>query len=295
MRRVIFLCLFGLLLSSLQAQVKTKVKIIERVEGLVKSKSDTIIQINKGDTLISVSEPFATDSINVTTRRFKINVGPNGLDIIKNDSMKNRKVVTRFLLMDIGFAGYLQDGSFNLTPENEFLDTKGGKSRNINLQLFTQRVRFAHQHMNFSYGLMFEFNKYRLANDVKLIPGQAPLSFAPSSTNYRKNKLKATYLYIPLMLGFETNPDKIGKSFRMRAGLYGGILLSSKQKLIGKITDREKIKDDFNLTKFRYGLRGEIGYGFINLYVHYAFSPMFKDNQGPNLHPINFGFMLLPF
>lgn len=292
MRRVLLLSLLGLTMLLGKAQTNTKVRIIER---MVENNTDTTVIINKGDTLIRIREPFFTDSVVVTTKRFNINIGSTGLSIVKNDSTAQRRVVTRFLLMDIGFAGFLQNGSFNLTPENEFLDSKSGKSRNINLQLFTQRVRFANNHMNFSYGLMFEFNKYRLTNDIKLIPGESPLAWEDSDTDYRKNKLKATYLYMPLMIGVESNPDKIARSFRVRAGVYGGILVNSKQKLIGKITDREKIKDDFNLTKFRYGIRGEIGYGFVNFYVHYGLNGMFKGNQGPDLSPINFGFMLLPF
>lgn len=295
MRRLLLIALLGFAISNVQAQVKTKVKIIEQNKTESSVESDTVMIIRSGDTIIQVNEELDVDEVNVALRRFNISVGANGVRVTKNDSIKHKKVVTRFLLLDIGFAGYLQDGSFNLSPQNEFLDTRGGKSRNVNLQLFTQRVRFAKNHANFSYGLMFEFNKYRLANNVQLIPGEAPLSYIDLDKNLRKNKLKATYLYVPLMLGYESNPEKVGKSFRVRAGLYGGILVSSKQKLIGKITDRTKIRDDFNLTKFRYGLRGEIGYGWVNFYVHYAFSPMFKDGQGPLLHPINFGFMLLPF
>lgn len=288
MKRLILGSLLGVIMFTSYGQDRVKAKIYEKVSR------DSSVIISDGDTILRVNENYDFDSVVVNTKRFHISVGESGVTVTKQDSIPKR-VVTRFMLLDIGFAGYLQNGSFNLTPDNEFLDTKFGKSRNVNLQLFTQRVRFAQQHMNFSYGLMFEFNKYRLANDVKLVEGIAPLTFTPSETEYRKNKLKATYLYIPLMLGVETKPEKMGKSFRVRAGVYGGILTSSKQKLIGKITDREKIKDDFNLTKFRYGMRGEIGYGFINFYVHYAFSPMFKENQGPDLNPINMGIMLLPF
>ena len=289
MQKLLLTALLGIFMSTSFAQnVKTKIRIIE-------SGNDTIVKVNDGDTLIRVRQEFDVDTVVVILNRFNVSVGPNGLSITRKDSTKNKKIVTRFLLMDIGFAGFLENGSFDLSPENEFLDTRGGKSRNINLQLFTQRVRFAENHMNFSYGIMLEFNKYRLSNDVRLIPGEAPLSFEQLETKLRKNKLKASYLYIPLMFGVETKPKNMLKSFRLRAGMYAGINIGSKQKMIGKITEREKERDDFNLTKFRYGFRGEIGYSLINLYVHYAFSPMFKDGQGPELQPLNFGIMLLPF
>ena len=288
MKRVLLFAMLALFALEIQAQVKTKVRIIERP-----ASRDSTVVIRQGDTVIMVREPLDVDSISVSTRRFDISVGPDGVLITKNEEEK--RLVTRFLLMDIGFAGFLSDGSLNMPEELEFLDLRGGKSRNVNLQLFTQRVMFAKNHMNFSYGLMFEFNKYRLQNDIRLVEGESPLMFEVVDKDLRKNKLKAAYLYIPIMFGVESKPEKLGRSFRARAGMYAGVLTSSKQKLIEEITDREKIRDDFNLNRFRYGIRGEMGYGFVNFYVHYSLAPMFKDGQGPELQPINFGIMLLPF
>lgn len=291
MKRVLFIgltAIFMLASAVSNAQVKTKVRIIERTDA------DTVI-LRQGDTVIYVKERFATDSIHVQSRRFDVKVGPDGVLVTKNEDAKNKRLVTRFLLLDIGFAGFLSEGSFNLPPEQEYLDLRFGRSRNVNLQLFTQRVRFGDNHLNFSYGLMFEFNKYRLQNDVRLIEGVSPLMWEDVGMELRKNKLKAAYLYLPVMFGVESNPDRVMKSFRLRAGIYAGVLTSSKQKMVGSITDREKNRDDFNLNRFRYGFRGEIGYGLINFYVHYSFAQMFKEDQGPDLQPINFGLMLLPF
>ena len=291
MKRVLLLCLIAGIISTPQivnAQVKTKVRIVER------TKADTNVVIRSGDTVIYLNENFHTDSINVSLRRFNIQVGDGGVLVTKNDEGKKR-LVTRVLLMDIGYAGFLSNGSLNMPAELEALDLRGGKSRNVNLQLFTQRVLFAKKHLNFSYGLMFEFNKYRLQNDVRFMEGSSPLTWEFLEDDLRKNKLKAAYLHIPIMFGVESNPEKLTKSFRARAGVYAGILTSSKQKMVTKIADREKNRDDFNLNRFRYGIRGEMGYGLVNFYVHYSFAPMFKDGQGPELQPINFGIMLLPF
>jgi hypothetical protein len=250
--------------------------------------------IRSGDTVIYVRERFDTDSIQVQWRKFNVQVGEGGV-LVTRDKDEQKRLVTRVMLMDIGFAGFLSDGSLNMPAELEAFDLRSGRSRNVNLQLFTQRVLFAKQHMNFSYGLMFEFNKYRLQNDVRFMEGSVPLTWEVLDKDLRKNKLKAAYLHIPIMFGVETNPDKLTKSFRVRAGGYAGILTSSKQKLVNTIGDREKNRDDFNLNKFRYGIRGEMGYGLVNFYVHYSFAPMFKEGQGPDLQPINFGIMLLPF
>lgn len=282
--------LLGLLMAGASAQVKTQVRIIER------NTEDTTLTIFNGDTILQLKDSsIGADSVSLETRRFKVNVGPDGVLVTRNDDEDRKKVLTRFLLMDVGFAGFLDNGSLNVRPEYEAFDLRSGKSRNINLQLFTQRVPFAKDHLNFSYALMFEFNKYRLSNDVRLAEGVNPLTWEFLEESLRKNKFKATYLYVPLMFGLETNPEKVMKSFRMRGGFYAGVLVGSKQKLIEKITEREKNRDDFNLSKFRYGIRGEMGYGLVNFYVQYSLAEMFKSGQGPELQPINFGVMLLPF
>jgi hypothetical protein len=284
--------LFGLLACftlTAYGQAKTKVRVVERTDA------DTVV-IRQGDTVIYVKERLSVeDSIRYQGRRFNVQVAPDGVLITKNEEAKNKRLVTRVMLLDVGFAGFLYEGSLNMPPELEYLDLRGGGSRNVNLQLFTQRVRFAQNHMNFSYGLMFEFNKYRLQNDIRLIEGSNPLMWEDAGKELRKNKFKAAYLYIPIMFGVESKPERFMKSFRARAGMYAGVLTSSKQKLVAEITDREKNKDDFNLNRFRYGIRGEMGYGLVNFYVHYSLAPMFKDGQGPDLQPINFGIMLLPF
>jgi hypothetical protein len=43
------------------------------------------------------------------------------------------------------------------------------------------------------------------------------------------------------------------------------------------------------LNNFRYGLRGEVGFGRINLYATYDFNQLFQDGKGPELNPIAFG------
>lgn len=292
MKNLILSAAVLLLSTAAFSQNKTRVNVVEFPGS---EKADTTVIVGSGDTVILIKEETFADSLVINLRRFDISVGPNGVKVTRPEDAKKKTLVTRVMLLDVGFAGFLSNGSFNMPPELEALDLRYGGSRNVNLQLFTQRVRFADQHMNFSYGLMFEFNKYRLANDVRFAEGVSPLMWENLDYELRKNKLKAAYLYLPVMFGVETNPEKIMKSFRVRAGVYAGILTSSKQKMVTSIADREKNKDDFNLNKFRYGIRGEIGYGLVNFYVHYSIAPMFKEGQGPDLQPINMGIMLLPF
>lgn len=107
--------------------------------------------------------------------------------------------------------------------------------------------------------------------------------------------MSATYLTVPLLLNLETNPDKKSNSFRLSAGMYGGVRIASRTKV--KTEDKLKLKqrDDFNLNAFRYGPMVRIGYGWFNVYAQYALSDLFADNQGPELTPVTFGISIRAF
>jgi hypothetical protein len=82
------------------------------------------------------------------------------------------------------------------------------------------------------------------------------------------------------------------KRVYISAGLVAGIKLGSHTKVVyeedgGK--NKDKNQDDFNISPFRYGLTVRIGFGFVNLYGDYYFTPMFVKEKGPELHPANIG------
>ena len=254
----------------------------------------TTLQLKSQDTLIIINDTIDRPKVNVESKRWNIEVGPNGVNVIRKDSIK-KKVINRFLLLDVGFSGYLYNGSFDLPASDDRLDLRNGKSRNIILHLFQQRYLFADNKMNLSWGMIMDFSKYRFVNHISLIPDSIPIATFETGQTYRRNTLKAVYLGVPIMIGYDSKPSQLTRSFHAKVGFFMEMLLSSKQKQIVKITDRRKTKDDFNLSRFKYGIRGELGYSLMNFYVQYSFSSLFKDNQGPNLHPIQFGVILVPF
>lgn len=207
---------------------------------------------------------------------------------------KTKRFTTRWFMLDVGLATLLEDGSFNLTtPE---LELNQGRSWDINLHIFRQRIGFARNHVNLMYGMSVDFNHFNFDSNSVLVADTNVVTFrTPDNVNYNKNKLRTTYLEVPVLLNFNTNPRKSSRSVRVSGGVYGGLLVRAKTKQksdsFGKTTD----KDNYNLNRFRYGIVGELGLGPVNLYAKYQLNSMFENDQAGPVYPLTFGITVIPF
>jgi len=134
--------------------------------------------------------------------------------------------------------------------------------------------------------------QYKFANDFKLNADEIPLALTASDEPFKRSKLKTSFLEVPVM--FTLTPSK-RQGIYLSGGWYAGVLLNSKQKIKTEEGQKIKIKDDFNLNKFRYGLIGRVGLGPIAFYGQIALNDLFKKGQGPELTPINIGVSILNF
>ncbi|MGB1243107.1 MAG: outer membrane beta-barrel protein [Chitinophagales bacterium] len=212
-----------------------------------------------------------------------------------DEETSKSKVKTRWFMLDFGFNTYLADGSFNLPNELNDFDLDYARSVNVNMHIFRQRIGLVGHNFNFMYGLELAWNNYHFENDITLLHNVDEVTVIESGVDFKKNKLATTFLQVPVLFNIETNPRKPGKSFRISAGGYGGLLLGARTKQKSSENGKVKIKDDFNLNKFRYGVIGQVGVGCINFYVDYALNGLFKEDLGPDLRPISIGFTLVPF
>lgn len=147
--------------------------------------------------------------------------------------------------------------------------------------------------LHLKYGLGFQYNmlfatKNRVFEDIgnETILVTYPVNVRDSHT-YFKN----VYFVLPVHLEFdfskteEKDGKKIFKShqgFRFGLGGFMGVNTNSKQfikyELDGKKVE-QKIKADFNVNDFTYGLSAYIGHKSTSLYVKYDLNPMFKHNN----------------
>ncbi len=205
----------------------------------------------------------------------------------------------RFGMIDLGVATYrTPETGFNLPSELDFMEQRLIKSTNININLVRHRLPFAKEKLGFEYGITIMSNKYFFENNFRVLDNQESFLDAVQITdeNFRKNRLTANYLVIPVNFVLRTKPNDLGSSLNIGLGGYGGFLMSSNHKIKGGDLDgKVKTKDNFGLTQFVAGLEARLGFGPVNLYAQYALTDMFRPERGPELRQFNFGLTILPY
>jgi len=195
---------------------------------------------------------------------------------------------------DLGLNFLGSNGSFSLPEGVNQLDNDPGKSWQFALHIPRYRVNLSNHQINLITGLDIEWNGYNFSNKIGLAK-EADTTMVhvidnPISGELVKNRLRTTYLTVPLMINIRANP-KSKKSFYVSAGGFAGIRLNAKYKTKIKDDSKTVVDDRFHTNKFKYGLRGEIGIGNVSLYSQYTLSTLFdEDAQGIyEINPVTFG------
>lgn len=199
---------------------------------------------------------------------------------------KSSNVNTNWFLMDLGFNNYTDNTNYGSAAVQQFapgatkdwFKLRSGKSVNVNLWLFMQRINVISHVVNLKYGFGLELNNYRYKEDI--VYSSSPTKVAVSPTiDYKKNKLAADYLTVPLMLDFNFTPNKdIDKSFGISVGMSAGYLYASRQKLRSSQQGKTKNRDDFDLRPYKLAYVGEVKLGPIKLYGQMATQSMFENS-----------------
>lgn len=186
-------------------------------------------------------------------------------------------------------------------PDNsgDTYDLKPLGSRYVSLnQHFDARIGSQKSPFYLTTGFELAFNNYMLDKNryVTDVNGQTVFSKEqPEVRSFEKSKLTTSSLQVPLMATLKFK-DKNGKeSFRIGAGGFGGYRLGSHTKLKyqdeGK-TLKDKERGSYNLEDFQYGVNFVIGYRKIELFGKYNLNELFKDNRGPAMNVVSFGFRI---
>jgi hypothetical protein len=194
--------------------------------------------------------------------------------------------------IDLGLATLVDNGSFTLSPTNNFLRYRSWKTSNFGFDLVQMGVRFS---PNFKIYLSggFDWTLIRLREDITILPNQPVLTYRQDNIDYSKNRFSSSYLRIPLSFDFRTNEDSRGKRAHFVFGPDGGFLLNGRVKQISKENGKQKIDDDYHFTHFRYGGFVRMGYGDMGIFAKYYFNDMFENSpEQKGLKNFSFGFTL---
>lgn len=275
MKRIFTLCIALCTLATSFAQTDTTGKKTTTPEGDTIRIGGMIIIRKKGS---NPEEKTQDKEYKLQTRR----------------SDKPSNLSTNWWIFDIGFSNYSDNSNYVTAAATGFvapginaddLELRAGKSRNVNVWFFMQKLNIAKHVLNLKYGLGLELNNYSFEN-TKLAFAKNPTLISEGTTDYKKVKLAADYLTVPIMLNFNFTPSR-KKGFGISAGVSAGYLYASRYKTKDG-GDVDKIKSDFDLESFKLSYVGEISLGPVRLYGSIAMKNMWE--KGLDMKPYNFGF-----
>lgn len=149
-------------------------------------------------------------------------------------------------------------------------------------------------------GLEFSFNNYMFDNNIITQNIDNTTQFTEvQDVRVDKSKLSQSAISIPLMPMLKFKQSNGSKGFMIGAGGFAGYRIGSHSKLKyeeNNSTIKYKVRDDYNLTNFQYGLTGVIGYGAVNFFVKYHINDLFReDDRGPQANVISFGLRIFSY
>jgi hypothetical protein len=216
-------------------------------------------------------------------------------------AVKHSRVSTNWAILDLGFSNYSDKTIYSSTAAQAYapgsnsgrFGLKNGKSRNINIWFFMQKLNVSKRILNLKYGLGLELNNYHYKQPIRY-DAHPPATLNPPIVSldgtvgrtYSKNKLAADYLTVPIMVNFNFTPKR-KNGYGFSAGISVGWLYNARNKTVTSDEDMRKAKDDFELEKWKLSYIAEISLGSIRFYGSYAFKNMYQ--RGLDIKPYNFG------
>jgi len=248
-----------------------------------------------GMIIIKKSDGDGHDTIRNRNRTITISNNRN------NVKRTNSNLRTNWWIVDLGFSNFNDKTNYAAAQASGFiapgvgedqLELRTGKSVNVNIWFFMQRLNMVKHVVNLKYGLGLELNNYRF-DDERVFFQENPTRILLNEDykGAKKNKLAADYVTVPVMLNLNFTPGR-KNGFLVSGGVSAGYLYSSRQKF--KVGDnKDKNHDDFDLRKWKLAYIGELGLGPVRLYGSYAMKSMWE--KGLDQTPYNVGIRISSF
>lgn len=197
--------------------------------------------------------------------------------------------------LDFGFTMLMNENFETKFIDHPYWQNDAAKSQVWNLNLLEHKFRIAGDYVGLTTGLGFSFMQVAF-KDNYFLRSTPDTVFATIDTvyNYSKNKLRASYLTVPLMLEFNTSSDS-DRSFYLAAGVVGGVRIASKVKRKGEFDGKEfttKDKGTYGLNSFKVDAAVRLGYGDWGVFANYSLLPLFDSGKTVEAYPLTFGLSL---
>ena len=232
-----------------------------------------------------------TAKTSVKSRKYNLQMsfGRNE-DSVKNVSAPKGQFgyALTFTRLDIGFSRLIDNGSFKLSPKNDFLDYRGIKTSTISFDLAYFGYRF-NPNFRIYAAAGFDWTLIRLEKNITIQKNTPDLTYVEESIDFSKNRFSSSYVHIPLNFEFRTNENQRGKRFYFVVGPEVSFLLNGKVKQISEERGKQKFRNDYDFQKVRLGGTLRVGYSGIGLFTKYYFNDMFDTEAQKGLKNLAFG------
>jgi hypothetical protein len=160
----------------------------------------------------------------------------------------------------------------------------GSRSVNIYYQ-YPFRIGASNSRLAFVPGIGLGMDRFKFRNNRTL--GRADgneLVMTETSFVINKSQLITNYLDAPIEFQFTANPSDPSRSFKASVGLRAGFRIAGFTKVIYREENekvKEKIRRDWNLSRYRYGIYGKVGIGHFSAFVYNNISTLFTKGDAP--------------
>lgn len=225
-----------------------------------------------------------------------VELGDKSDDTVFIDPKAHRDNEAHWAGIDFGFTVLMNQAGGTSFPGESYLKNDVARSQVWNFNILEHKFKIVKEYVGITTGLGFSLNQVSFDNNFVLgASGDSTFAIQDTLIGYDKNKLRATYLTVPLLLEFNTNKDN-NKGFYLAAGVVGGLRIASRYKTVHK-EGGDKVKSvqkgDYNLNPFKLDATVRLGYGSFGAFASYNMLPLFEKGATVNTaYPLTAGLTL---
>ncbi|MDQ3395905.1 MAG: hypothetical protein M3512_17615 [Bacteroidota bacterium] len=282
----------------LQIEDSTGTRYLSDTTIVISQKQDEDREVGTNNEIIVVKEDTVKD-VNIRIGRYSIKIFNNekNITVEKDNSYRRTKHAYN---IDFGMNNYMNNGRFP-DETNELYTVRPFGSWYVALS----SIRKTHVGgpLNLEWGGNVSWYNFKFQNNsARIVKEDVSVRFYEADPTIRaiKSKLMASYINLSLVpvLDFSSQDKSKGKEhhvsahgFRIGLGGYAGYRIGSRSKFVYSDNGRQKEKDrdNFFLNNWRYGMRMQLGYRGLDLFVNYDLHDLFILNNGPKLNAFSFG------
>jgi hypothetical protein len=233
----------------------------------------TSIKLNKGKILI-VRGDGKSDTIDAAPTKWEL-----------------KHVEAHWAGIEFGPTVLMNNAMGTSFPNDKQWENDPGKSFSWNLNVAEYKFKIYKNYIGITTGLGFNWTQIGLKSNLLYANSDSLWTIKDTVNDYKKNKLRAVYVTVPLLLEFCTN-GKSNKGFYLAAGVIGGVRIASSSKQVieddnSKI--RTKTKGVYGLNAFRVDAAVKLGYRNIGVFANYNLLPLFDTDKTAGVYPLTFG------